>query len=227
VFSKWQAQTTSPKKIESNRRNSRRSTGPKTQRGKATSRYNALRLGVFASSRLLPTESSADYNRAAKDLLEDCRPTGAVEKILADQLIGAFWRLQRIERAEQTYFHEIKFGQAVQLIHALSDDELLRLKLAISRAGRSRGTAGETGTFGISESDGQNNRSNIDARAEFRKFDMLRRLANWDCTVLDGHVPHGETRPKACLDHQRRAVIRELMQALTSLRELQRSNGCR
>lgn len=49
---------TSPKKIESNRCNGRKSTGPNTQRGKAASRFSALRLGVFANYRLLPDKAA-------------------------------------------------------------------------------------------------------------------------------------------------------------------------
>lgn len=147
--------------------------------------------------------------------------------MFADQVVGAFWRLRRIERAERTYFREIKFGQALQFIHAQSDDELIRLKENLLHAGNSGGNPAGTGTSDRCGPDGLSNANNTDARAEFRKFDMLRRLANWDCTVLDGHVPQGETRPKACLDQQRRAVLRELVRALSSLRELQRSNGWR
>ena len=36
------------KKIEANRRNAKKSTGPKTGRGKAAVRYNALKHGVLA-----------------------------------------------------------------------------------------------------------------------------------------------------------------------------------
>jgi len=218
---------TSPKKIESNRRNSHKSTGPKTPRGKQASRFNALRLGVFASSRLLPGENTADYNRATFDLLQDCRPTGAVQKIFADQIVGAFWRLRRIERAEQTYFREVKLGQMFQFIRTLSDDELTRLKSAHLHRRRGNGSAATTDVSSQPEPIGTSHHDNSDIRAELRKLDMLRRLANWDCTILEGLVPRQESRPKACLDQQRRAVTRELVHALSSLRELQRFGGFR
>lgn len=214
---------TSPKKIESNRRNSQKSTGPRTHRGKAASRFNALQLGVFASSRLLPGENSADYNRAATDLLQDCRPTGAVQKIFADQIVGAFWRLRRIEHAEQTYFKEIKRGQMLRFIDALSEDEIVRWKAASSRPWAGRSGAPD-GISSQSESDRVHSQKNTDTRAELHKFDTLRRFADWDCTILDGLIPRSEASSKAYLDQQRRAVVRELLRALACLRDLQRSN---
>ncbi len=43
--------TMTPARIEANRRNARKSTGPRTQRGKAPSRMNRLKLGTRSASR--------------------------------------------------------------------------------------------------------------------------------------------------------------------------------
>ena len=55
-------------------------------------------------------------------------------------------------------------------------------------------------SYGQCKADEEHNPNHKDIHAEFRKFDMPRKLSKWDWTILDGHVPRGETRPKACLD---------------------------
>jgi len=50
---------TSDKKAEANRRNARKSTGPKTSEGKAAVRLNAIRHGLLLQDVLLPGEDEA------------------------------------------------------------------------------------------------------------------------------------------------------------------------
>jgi hypothetical protein len=50
--------------IEANRMNSKRTTGPRTQRGKQTAKHNAVTLGLFAKYIVIP---SCDGNEAEKD----------------------------------------------------------------------------------------------------------------------------------------------------------------
>ena len=42
------ARTMTKAKIDANRQNSKRSTGPRTERGKRIARFNAVTLGLFA-----------------------------------------------------------------------------------------------------------------------------------------------------------------------------------
>ena len=49
------------KQIQANRRNARKSTGPKTEEGKARSRNNALRHGLTAELAVLPHEDPHQY----------------------------------------------------------------------------------------------------------------------------------------------------------------------
>jgi hypothetical protein len=113
-----------PKKLESNRRNSRKSTGPKSARGKSASRLNALRLGIFATSRLLPGEDEAVYKKLSDEFVVECPPIGPIQRILTDQLLGAYWRLLRLERAERAFFMEIKASQLTCFLRSLSEEEL-------------------------------------------------------------------------------------------------------
>ena len=47
--------TSSPRKAASNRRNAAKSTGPRTARGKAWSRLNAMKHGILASQAVIAT----------------------------------------------------------------------------------------------------------------------------------------------------------------------------
>ena len=59
------------KQIEASRRNAERSTGPRTEEGKAVSRYNSLRSGIEAATGVvLPTESFHDLSMLTTEYLE-------------------------------------------------------------------------------------------------------------------------------------------------------------
>src|SRR5204863_2313408 len=59
---------TSTKQIEANRRNSLKSTGPKTPEGKAVASLNNLRHGLRARTVVLPGEKSEEFHRLCDDL---------------------------------------------------------------------------------------------------------------------------------------------------------------
>ena len=52
---------TSEKKIEANRRNALKSTGPRTKKGKALASRNALTHALYAGRQVLPGESEKEY----------------------------------------------------------------------------------------------------------------------------------------------------------------------
>lgn len=85
---------------ERNRRNSRRSTGPRSSVGKARSRLNALRYGVTSRALLLPGESASDLEALDAGLRQALAPVGAAESALVDRIVVAEVRRRRIERAE-------------------------------------------------------------------------------------------------------------------------------
>ena len=97
-----QAEATSPtnKKAEANRRNSKKSTGPRTARGKAQAKLNATKLGIYAFFRILPGELENEYEELMTRLHEEHKPVGAFEEMLVDKIGQEIWTYGRIEAAE-------------------------------------------------------------------------------------------------------------------------------
>ena len=84
-------------KIEANRINAEKSTGPVTPEGKSKSSMNALKHGLRARKAvLLPNESEEDFAAMRKAMLYELDPRGMVECIVAEMVIDSAWRLRRI-----------------------------------------------------------------------------------------------------------------------------------
>ncbi|MBN2568686.1 MAG: hypothetical protein JXB42_04555, partial [Deltaproteobacteria bacterium] len=66
------------KQINANRQNSRKSTEPKSDQGKATVSQNAVKHGLFTDS-VIKGENPADYEAFHDKMLAELVPVGAVE----------------------------------------------------------------------------------------------------------------------------------------------------
>ena len=98
----------SQRKIEANRRNAQRSTGPKTQAGKAASSRNATRHGLAGNSIVvLPTEDPDDLDQLTATITAEFKPAGDTEEFFVHQMIAARWKLLRIQRLEAGAYDEI------------------------------------------------------------------------------------------------------------------------
>jgi hypothetical protein len=64
----------SDRRIEANRRNARRSTGPRSADGKARVASNALKHGLTGTQIVLPNERREDFEAFRLGLLGDIRP---------------------------------------------------------------------------------------------------------------------------------------------------------
>ena len=95
---------TTSKQAEANRRNARRSTGPRTPEGKDSVRLNALRHGLLARDLILPDEDADAFEDLRNAIHAKLRPVGPVEELLADRVVNAVWRLRRLERVEAGLF---------------------------------------------------------------------------------------------------------------------------
>jgi len=91
--------------IDANRRNAKKSTGPKTPEGKASSRRNGLRHGLTATTCMLAGEDP----EALLDLLEELRdkydPQDTDEEFLLERMAKARFRYGRIMPLEAAIFN--------------------------------------------------------------------------------------------------------------------------
>src|SRR5690349_6132116 len=94
------------KQIEANRRNATKSTGPKTEAGKQTSRTNAWKHGLAAKNMLYSPMRHEDHNaflEMRNDLMQSWQPAGLREEQLVDMIASAYNRMQRLEKIESGY----------------------------------------------------------------------------------------------------------------------------
>ena len=94
---------TSPHKIEANRGNAKKSTGPRTAAGKAKSSRNAVKHGLLAGRIVLADHADEDphqFGLLLDGLVDDYQPQGTIETMLVERLAASFWRLRRAYRFE-------------------------------------------------------------------------------------------------------------------------------
>jgi hypothetical protein len=84
--------------INANRQNAQKSTGPKTDEGKATASKNAVKHGLFAAEAVIEGENQADYEAYLDNFLAELQPVGMVETMMAARFVCLSWRLKRAER---------------------------------------------------------------------------------------------------------------------------------
>ena len=90
----------STRQVAANRRNGLKG-GVKTEEGKAISRLNARKHGIFACA--LTQEDSEEAYGIEDQLIASLRPAGRVEEMLVEKLALTYLRMQRCARAEAEY----------------------------------------------------------------------------------------------------------------------------
>ena len=102
------------KQIEANRRNSLKSTGPKTPEGKQACKMNALRHGLRAATIVLPAEKPEDFHQLCNDLETEWQPQSRTEHFYLEQMAVSQWKLARVEIAEKSILEQ-KFSAKSQI----------------------------------------------------------------------------------------------------------------
>ncbi len=87
-------------KREANRANSKLSTGPRTQAGRAKSSRNALKTGLTGKTVLLSNDDAEHYRFHVTRFFELFRPSAERENELVQTLADTQWRLNRIPTLE-------------------------------------------------------------------------------------------------------------------------------
>lgn len=81
-------------------RHALRSTGPRSDDGKARSSLNSLRHGLTARTVVIRGEDQADFDRLLEDLTRDRNPQGELEIQLVGEIAACLWRLARARQHE-------------------------------------------------------------------------------------------------------------------------------
>src|SRR4051794_1612761 len=105
---------TSPTKIESNRRNAMRSTGPRTQQRKSVSRFNGMTHGACSKLGVLPGEDPEVKRARLVNWLEQLDARTEPERFLVETAVDASCCLERARRAETA-------ALSIQILHVEED----------------------------------------------------------------------------------------------------------
>jgi len=87
----------SEKKLQANRANANKSTGPKTSAGKAAVRRNALKHGLRSNMlSVRPTECVEYFYGMFLSIKTTGEPETVEEKTLLEEIAGLWWKLRRL-----------------------------------------------------------------------------------------------------------------------------------
>ena len=77
------------------------STGPRSVKGKAVSRLNALKTGIYAKAEVVtPSEDNQALGQLTADYYDRFHPTTPEQRFLVDALVSDDWLLRRLRRSE-------------------------------------------------------------------------------------------------------------------------------
>jgi hypothetical protein len=121
-----------PAQLTANQANSKHSTGPRTEEGKARVAQNALRHGLTAKHLVVREDEREVFEAFRSDLESELDPQGAIELATFEELLHAAWNLQRFRRLES----EVSLGTLDDFTDPQTTAVLDRLSRYQSRAQR-------------------------------------------------------------------------------------------
>ena len=117
---------TTEAKVLANRLNALKSTGPRTEEGKAVASQNSVKHGLLAERDVITSENQADFDLYRQQLLDELSPASPMESILAERIVTLSWRLKRVCRFQ---------NQAVDTLNAnQTNDPLKKLAQSLFRS---------------------------------------------------------------------------------------------
>jgi hypothetical protein len=117
--------------IEANRRNSVKSTGPKTRTGKRIVSKNAMRHGLLSTHGLLLGESEDEFVAFRDRLERELAPEGEIEGIMAEKIIWLAWLMERASRMEAALQRFRTHGQSTNPVAVKMRQDLRNTALMI------------------------------------------------------------------------------------------------
>ena len=112
--------------ILANRRNAQKSTGPRTDQGKAAVSQNAIKHGLLARQDVIASERQADFDLYRDQILEELRPTSPMETMLAERVVSLSWRLKRTARIQNQTIDALTARNTTGPLAKLTKSLLLR-----------------------------------------------------------------------------------------------------
>jgi len=94
----------SNRRLKANHRNSKKSTGPRTDRGKSRSSTNALKHGLRSKRALFPGESSEIFDVFRKSIFDLLEPEDLIQADMTQEVVSGLWRLRRASLIEDQLF---------------------------------------------------------------------------------------------------------------------------
>jgi hypothetical protein len=176
--------TVSEKQLAANRRNAKKSTGPRSDAGRKTVSLNAVKHGLTGHVAILPNEDIVAHQAFCSELIDEMAPANAMELNLAQAIAQDLWRLNRVHAIENNMF-------AVGVSEDDPDpDHDHAMQLALARARTFINHSGKFGLLSIYEQ--RMNRSVLKNRAELRLMQVERRQAE---RAQAEKEPHAATAP--------------------------------
>jgi len=125
----------SERRIQANRRNALRSTGPTTARGKRNVSRNAIKHGFLAREVVIAAgdgeENLKEFHDLIDKLCEYYEPVGIVEESLVQTIATCWWRKARVIRGENGEIR--KRLDTMRVDRALRDSDKVNLYLTVSK----------------------------------------------------------------------------------------------
>jgi hypothetical protein len=136
--------------IRANRRNAQKSTGPRTSQGKTAVSQNAVKHGLTAlqdarpggaqarpsgaRSRIISSESQADFDLHRGRILAELAPETPMESMLAERIVGLSWRLKRVCTIQNQTIDALKQRNTSNPLAKLTKSVLMRYQDPSSQA---------------------------------------------------------------------------------------------
>jgi len=102
------------KQIAANRRNAKKSTGPRTAEGKAVSARNGTKHGLLSRWPVLPEEDAEAFERMRDNLYNELLPLSQLERLIVTRLAAVQWRLARVPQLEAELFERLRADAAAE-----------------------------------------------------------------------------------------------------------------
>ena len=89
---------TSLKKVLANRNNAKKSTGPRTENGKAWAKRNAVKHGLRAEHIITVCENKKEFEELKDQFVKELQPIDIISMQLVNRIVLTAWNLQRSDK---------------------------------------------------------------------------------------------------------------------------------